>query len=63
MSPRLDPRLYVIRLAWLSRRAARRGTSTLCACSRPVAGRACLFGDRRAARTRWPRPSLWRDRI
>ncbi len=57
MSPRLDPRLYVIRLAWLGRRAALRGTWALCACPRPAPGKSYFFGNGQTAKGRWPRPS------
>ncbi|GEM_PF-6290455 len=51
MSPRFDPRLYVIRLAWLVRRPA---WSTVPA--NPQAARG------KAARSRWSRPFPWRFR-
>ena len=51
MSPRLNPRLYVIRLAWLGRRAAA-----------PAVALSPRLDRGRAARARWPRPSFWRYR-
>ena len=48
---RMNPRLYVLRLAWLGRRAA---APAVALSPRPDRGR--------AARARWPRPSFWRYR-
>jgi hypothetical protein len=62
MSPRLDPRLYVIRLAWLSRRPARKAACALWMGPRSVSERAFFFAERRTALSRWSRPFPWRYR-
>ncbi len=56
MSPRFQPRLYVLRLVWLGRQAALRGAGALCACPGAMGGRSCLADRAWAARTRRSRP-------